>query len=222
MELGSIMNLQLFKKRRQKKKYLQPVIPCKKRKNVQFFRKRQPSKPKFPGKQVAREIAHDITNSENVTVKRRHIPSSMINYIEKNTKVKFKKKPKFYTYSPKKGHRFRPKKGVGGWDGASATVYDIDSGKIGGTVVVLPESHLKDKRVKDNVLLHELVETNIGQQMIDAGTQRSQAEVNDFEHGKFAMAYEKKDLDKKNMTRQDVSRLAKKLFNEHMTKKRSG
>lgn len=216
------MNIQLFKKRQKRKKYLQPVIPRKKRKNVQFFRKRQPSKPKFPGKQVAREIAHDITSSENVTVKRRHIPSSMINYIEKNTKVKFKKKPKFYTYSPKKGHRFRPKKEVGGWDGASATVYDIDSGKIGGTVVVLPESHLKDKRVKENVLLHELVETNIGQQMIDAGNQRSQAEVNNFEHGKFAMAYEKKDLDKKNMSRQDVSRLAKKLFNKHMTKKRGG
>lgn len=215
------MNIQLFNKRKKRRRFLQPIIPRKRKQGtVQVFRKRQPRKPKFPGKQVAREIAHDITNSDHVTVKRRHIPSSLVKYIERNTHCKFKKKPKFYTYSPKRGHRFRPKKQVGGWDGASATLYDADNGKIGGTVVVLPESHLEDKRVRDNVLLHELVETNIGQQMIDAGNQRSQAQVNNFEHGKFAMAYEKKDLDKKNLTRQDISRLAKKLFNEHMTKKR--
>jgi hypothetical protein len=214
------MGLQLFTKRKERRHILSDGVLPKKQHKVQVFRKRKQEKPSFPSKQVALEIAQDITNSDHVAVKRRRIPSDMINYIEKNTKVKFKKKPKFYTYSPKKGHRFRPKKQVGGWDGASATVYDIDSGSIGGTVVVLPESHLKNKNVKDNVLLHELVETNIGQQLIDEGSRRSQQEVNNFEHAKFAMVYEKRDLDKKNMTRQDVSRLAKELFNEHMTKKR--
>jgi hypothetical protein len=192
-----------------------------KKNRVHLFRKNTKQKPSFPSKVVALDVAQDFLNSDNIKVKRRHIPRSMVSYVEKNTRCKFLKRPTFYTYEPKKGHRLRPKKQIGGgWDGASLVCFDKDRRKIHGTVVVLPASHLKDKRVRDNVLLHELVETNIGQQLILSGRPRSQAEINAFEHSKFAMVYEKKDLEKNNMTREDVSRLAKELFNEHMTKKR--
>lgn len=193
----------------------------KSRKYQLFKHHRRPRHPRqpFPSKAVAQELAEAATGSDHVEVHRRHIPKKLVKYIERNTHVAFKKKPKFYTYKPAKGHRFRPKKQTGGWDGISATAYNFDSGKIDGTVVVLPESHLKDKDVKENVLLHELVETNIGQQLVNPKHIRRQQDVNNFEHGKFAMVYEKRDLDKRQLTRQDITNRAKKLFNEHMTKK---
>ena len=188
------------------------------RKIVKYKTKKQ-RKNELADKRIALDIAQEISGSDNVAVSKRRIPSSMVKYIEKNVKIKFKKRPKFYTYNPKKGHRFKSKKECGGWDGASVTTYDIKNGKIKGTVVVLPKSHLKDKRLKENVLLHELTETLVGQHMIKPGGHRSANKINSFEHGIFAMTYEKKHLDKHKMTRRQMSNLAKKMWNEEMTKK---
>jgi hypothetical protein len=189
------------------------------RKIMRKYSSKKQKKKDLASKRIAVEVAKDITGSDNVTVAKRHIPKSMVSYIEKNVKIKFKKRPKFYTYKPKRGHRFKPKNECGGWDGASVTSYDINNGKIQNTIVVLPNSHLKDKRLKENVLLHELTETLVGQHMINPGTRRSASKVTNFEHGIFAMAYEKKHLDKHKMTRRQMSDLAKKMWNEEMTKK---
>ena len=169
----------------------------------------------FNAQLTARDAAREITNSENVVVRKRQIPSNIVKYVEKNVGVKFKKKPKFYTYEPKRGKRFRPKKECGGWDGASITGYNIKDGKIKGTIILLPKSHLKDQRLKDNVLTHELAETLVGQHMIRPNVKRKSSTVNSVEHGFFAMAYEKKHLDKHKMTRRQMTELAKKLFNDH-------
>ena len=186
----------------------------KKKTKVVFFRRKKPKRKKFEDKKLALEVAKDITNSDNVVVKKRRIPKPMIRYIENNVRVKYKKRPVFYTYEPKKGHFFRPKKECGGWDGASVTAYDTRNANVQGTVVVLPKSHMKDKDVKENVLLHELTETLVGQHMLKPGKSRSPTAVANFEHGVFAMNYEKKDLNKRKLNRRQISGRAKKLFND--------
>jgi len=185
---------------------------------AQLFSRRKKVR-KAVTKKMAIDAAKDVTNSQNVAVKKRRVPGPLINYIEKNMKVKYKKRPKLYTYKPKKGHRFRSKKECGGWDGVSVTSYDTKNGKINDTVIVLPESHFKDKRLKENVLTHELAETLVGQHLIKPGKPRTSSQVSNFEHGVFAMAYEKKNCDKNRMTRRQISNLAKKMWNEEMTKK---
>jgi hypothetical protein len=197
------------------------MVNSKRRKKVKYktYKSKKQKRKDLRAKKIAKEVAKDISGSENVKVHKRYIPSSMIRYIERNIRVKFKKKPKFYTYSPKKGHRFKPKKYVGGWDGASVTCYNTGNGKIDDTVVILPKSHLKNKKLKENVLLHELTETLVGQHMIKPGGGRSPKDVRNFEHKKFAMVYEKKHLDKNNLKRQQISHLAKKMWNKYMAKK---
>ena len=166
----------------------------------------------------AKDAARDVTNSEHIKVRKRQIPSSILRHVESNVGVRFKKRPKLFTYEPTKGHYFKPKKTVGGWDGASLTGYDIKTGKIIETIIVLPASHLKNKKLKDNVITHELAETLVGQHMIEPHKRRRRDAVSNFEHG-FGLAYEKKHCDKHKMSRQQISALAKKLFNENMTKK---
>ena len=189
-----------------------------KRLNIKKYKTKKERRKDLVTKKIAKDMAKEITGSENVVVKRKRIPGPMLKYIERNVKVKFKKRPKFYVYHPKKGRRFKPKKQVGGWDGASVTCYNVDNGKINETVIVIPKSHLKDKRLKENVLIHELSETLVGQHMIHPKKRRTRRSIDSFEHGTFAMAYEKKHLDKHKMTRRQMSELAKKLWNEEMTK----
>jgi hypothetical protein len=167
----------------------------------------------YNGTLTARNVAREITNSDNVVVRKRQIPVKFVKYVERNIGVKFKKKPQFYTYEPKPGKRFRPKKECGGWDGASVTAYDLGNGNVKGTVVLLPKSHLKSKPLKENVLLHELAETLVGQHMIQPHKKRRRTQVSTFEHG-FGLAYEKKHLQKHKMTAPQMSALAKKLFND--------
>ena len=168
----------------------------------------------FNDQLTARNVAKEITDSENIVVRKRQIPANLVSYVERNVGVKFKKKPKFYTYEPKRGKRFRPKRECGGWDGASVTGYNYKDGKIKGTIIVLPKSHLKDPRLKENVLTHELAETLVGQHMIRPNKRRKDSSVDSVEHSFFAMAYEKKHLDKHKMTRRQMTALAKKLFND--------
>lgn len=182
------------------------------------YRSKEEKRKETASKRIAKDMAREITGSENVAVKRKYIPKPMVDFIERHVRVKFKKRPKFYVYYPKKGRRFKPKKQVGGWDGASVTCYNVDNGKINETVIVIPKSHLKDKRLKENVLIHELSETLVGQHMIHPKKRRTRRSIDSFEHGTFAMAYEKKHLDKHKMTRRQMSELAKKLWNEEMTK----
>jgi hypothetical protein len=183
------------------------------------YNSKEQRRKELASKKIAKDIAREITGSEHIDVKRKHIPRPMVDFIERNVRAKFKKRPKFYVYHPKKGRRFKPKKQVGGWDGASITCYNIDDGKINETIIVIPKSHLKDKRLKENVLVHELTETLVGQHMIHPKKKRARRSIDSFEHGTFAMAYEKKHLDKHKMTRRQMSELAKKLWNEEMTKK---
>ena len=161
-----------------------------------------------------KKAASDISSSKHVKVVKRRIPKNIIDYVENNVGVKFKKRPQFYTYEPTRGHYFKKRKECGGWDGASITGYDINNGKVKETIILLPKSHLKDKRLKENVLTHEVAETLVGQYMIKPNVKRGQTSVNSFEHGFFAMAYEKKHLDKHKMSRQQMTALAKKLFND--------
>jgi hypothetical protein len=167
----------------------------------------------YNGVLTARGVAREITNSDNVVVRRRRIPAKFVKYVERNVGVKFKKKPQFYTYEPRPGKHFRPKRECGGWDGASVTAYDLGNGKVKGTVVLLPKSHLASKPLKENVLLHELAETLVGQHMIQPHKKRRRTQVSSFEHG-FGLAYEKKHLQKHKMTAPQMSALAKKLFND--------
>jgi hypothetical protein len=183
------------------------------------YRSKRQRRNELASKKIAKEVAKEITGSEHVDVKRKYVPRAMVDFIEKNVRFSFKKKPKFYIYHPKKGHKFKSKKQVGGWDGASVTCYNINDGNINETVIVMPKSHLKDKRLKENVLIHELTETLVGQHMIKPKRKRTRRSVDSFEHGIFAMSYEKKHLDKNKMTRRQMSDLAKKLWNEEMTKK---
>jgi hypothetical protein len=168
----------------------------------------------FAGTTIAQKAAAEITNSTHVKVVRRNIPRNIIDHVEKNIGVKFKKRPQFYTYEPTRGHFFKKKTECGEWDGASITGYTVGTGQIKGTIILLPKSHLIDKRLKDNVLTHELAETLVGQYAIQPHVKRKSSTINSIEHGFFAMAYEKKHLDKHKMTRQQMTALAKKLFND--------
>lgn len=168
----------------------------------------------FAGTTIAKRAAEEITNSNNVKVVRRNIPRKIVSFVEGNIGVKFKKRPQFYTYEPTRGHYFRKKTECGEWDGASITGYTVNTGKIKGTIILLPKSHLADKLLKDNVLTHELAETLVGQYTIQPRIKRKNSTINSLEHGFFAMAYEKKHLDKHKMTRQQMTALAKKLFND--------
>jgi hypothetical protein len=184
------------------------------RKHHKLFMRSTKKVKSFAGTTIAKQAAADITDSKHIKVVKRQIPSNIIKHVESNVGVKFKKRPVFYTYEPTRGHYFRPRKECGGWDGASITGYNIKTGKIKGTIVLLPKSHLKDSRLKDNVLTHELAETLVGQHMIRPNVKRGSTTVNSVEHGFFAMAYEKKHLDKHKMSRRQMTELAKKLFND--------
>jgi hypothetical protein len=168
----------------------------------------------FAGSSIAQKAAAEITNNNNVKVVKRNIPRKVIDHVEKNIGVKFKKRPQFYSYEPTRGHYFKKKKECGEWDGASITGYTVSTGKIKGTIILLPKSHLANKLLKENVLTHELAETLVGQYTIQPHKKRRSATINSLEHGFFAMAYEKKHLDKHKMTRQQMTALAKKLFND--------
>ena len=135
-----------------------------------------------PTKLLALQTSRDITGSKNVKVKKRNVPKPLVKYIEKNMRMKFKKRPKLYTYEPKKGHKFKKKTMCGEWDGASITRFDIDSAKVKDTIIILPKSHYKDKRLKENVLTHEIAETLAGQHSLIPGRVRRRSEINNFEH----------------------------------------
>ena len=167
----------------------------------------------YNGPATARNVAMEITNSDGLVIRKRQIPNKLVRYVENNIGVKFKRKPTFYTYEPKRGKRFRPKRECGGWDGAFVTAYNLGDGKIKGTVVILPKSHLKNKALKENVLVHELAETLVGQHMIQPHKKRRRTQISTFEHG-FGLAYEKKHLSKHGMTAPQMSALAKRLFND--------
>jgi len=167
---------------------------------------------------IAKEVAQEISGSKNVAVERKNIPSDMIKFVEKNTKLRFKKRPKLYIFHPKLGHKFSTKKKVGGWDGTSVTVFDMEKGKVEDTVIVMPASHLKDKRLKDSVLAHEMSETIVGQHVAPPRKRRNRKATNSFEHKNFGLVYEKNYLKKCKSTRRQMSNLAKKWWNKEMTK----
>ena len=110
-------------------------------------------------------FAEDMTGNKNLKVQRIRIPPNLKGMAEKELKAKLKLKPKVYVYEPKRGHKIRKTKDLGIELGATHMAVDkkiIDGGEVytpTDPYIIIPKSHLKDKKIRDIVIAHELGET---------------------------------------------------------------
>jgi len=153
---------------------------------------------------IAKRMVRPLVSKKPLKMVRRKIPPEALRFAEKSVKKKFVKKPRLYTYEPQKGH-FRKRTKTEGWDASSYRIYDKADKPATRTIIVLPRSTLRNKKVRNATLVHELSEVLCAQ-----GSNKHQATVCHNMGLKAERAYAKK----VGMTRRDVTYETKKLFND--------
>jgi hypothetical protein len=160
-------------------------------------------------KSKARILAEQMTGSNHVKIKKRKYPRKYLEKVEKELGSKFEIKPKVYVYSVKRGHKFKTNKNVGTALGAShmpAKIKIEDGGPVyhpKDPYIILPRSHLKDKKIYKTVLIHELAESLALQDQMKRPTTHQ-----------LALKVEKKLEKELGTDRNSILKKAQKLWNE--------
>jgi preprotein translocase subunit Sec61beta len=144
----------------------------------------------------------------DIGFKRIRIPAGLKDFVEKKSKKKLKITPRLYVYYPKRGRKkfdkipyyFR-----GGWDGISFNILRGISKKnsdLKESFIVVPKSHLRDKHVMNDVIIHELSE------MVN-----TQHGMNKKDSHSKALKVDGGYLKKHGLTRNKISNRARDLYN---------
>lgn len=167
----------LFPKKKSKR---QKVIKRLQEENAVPYWKRFQRARKHDSK--ARIVAEQMTGSKHVKVKRKPISSTLRRRVERDLGAKMDLKPKLYIYEPKRGHKFKAKKNLGAELGMTYMPITVSVDKKKGEVhtpedpyILIPKSHLKNKKVADTVTLHELAETLALQEIYKQPTSHERA-----------------------------------------------
>jgi len=136
------------------------------------------------------DIKSDLRESgltpKNIRIKRKPLPSGLLKKAEKKIHKMFIKHPYLYTYEPKKGKTFRKKKGLElrSTDWMGHNVMLSHKSKVTHGYVLIPKVIIKDKKLRDEVILHELKENAMLQHMISKKKKMSSYNMSNKVHKK--------------------------------------
>ena len=134
------------------------------------------------------DIKYDLKSSgltpKNIRIKRKPLPSGLLKKAEKRVRKKSIKHPYLYTYEPKKKKTFRKKKGLDdkdtAWMGHNVMLHKESKPTHG--YVVIPKVINKDKKLRNEVILHELKENILLQHMVSKKKKISSSKMSDKVH----------------------------------------
>jgi len=128
----------------------------------------------------------------NLKIKKAKIPKHLLDFVQKNMKAKFRKKP-ILVLVEKKNKKLGEKRPPGNWMGASY-IYHKDNSIF----IALPRAYTKDPKILKLALIHELAEI--------LATQNAMPDPH-----RIAIAYEKQFARKKLKIKFDRKKIIKRM-----------